>query len=348
VYKAEWRFRVVSGNEHVHHPIEMDLTAERASGELTAGLRRAIYRTFIAAASLPLQIGFPGRWAFIAAFINNSRYEQHWNGAALRWVRGKVHGYSMPCDLSVFSGRSAYFMRRWYEADTQSVLLTLLKPGDLFIDIGANVGMAALTGAKAVRSAGRVIAFEPNPRVAAVLAECVARNDLKNVTIHVAAFGPEPGRLPFFVPASNHGEGSLGTAFGDRAGREIEVEVVGPTSLAELTGCRVVKIDVEGFEAKVLEGLTDLIQRFRPVIVTEVEPIHLKRCGSSVAELFDRLASLGYVGFAYHEAPLGTFKLHAALQRVQAPADLTTVNMLWAPTEDADRIASTEFVGVPR
>jgi FkbM family methyltransferase len=326
----------------------MEVAAQTISDRTESGLGRLTYRTLIAAARFPLRIGFPGRWKFIAAFINHPRFERHWDGAPLRWVRGKVHGFWMPCDLSIFSGRSAYFMRRWYEADTQSILLTLLRPGDTFIDIGANVGMATLTGAKAVGPSGHVIAFEPNPQVAPILTESVSRNGLGNVTVHSAAFGPQPGRLPFFVPASNHGEGSLGTDFGGREGRKIDVEVVGPASLAELTRCEMVKIDVEGFEAKVIAGLTDLIQRFQPAIVTEVEPIHLNRCGSSVAELFALFARLDYVGFAYHEAPLGTFKLHAALERVQAPQELAAVNMVWVPSEDADRIASTLFVGVPR
>ena len=159
-----------------------------------------MYRTLIGAARLPLRIGFPGRWKFISTFINNPRFDHNWNAAPLRWVRGKVHDFWMPCDLSIFSGRSAYFMRRWYEADTQSVLLTLLRPGDVFLDIGANVGMATLTGARAVGSSGQVIAFEPNPQVAAVLTESVRRNRLNNVTIHAAAFGPRVGRFRSLCP----------------------------------------------------------------------------------------------------------------------------------------------------
>jgi FkbM family methyltransferase len=302
----------------------------------------------IGAAQLPLRIGFPGRWKFIGTFINNARFERYWDGAPLRWVRGKVHKFWMPCDLSIFSGRSAYFMRRWYEADTQSVLLTLLRPGDVLVEIGATVGMATLTGARAVGPSGHVIAFEPNPQVATVLAESVRRNRLNNVTIRTAAFGRDPGRLPFFIPVSNHGEGSLGTDFGERTGRRIEVDVVGPESLANLTSCTMIKIDVEGFEVRVVEGLQNLIRRFQPAIVIEVEHVHLQRCGSSISELFDHFAELNYAGFGYHEAPFGTFKVHAAVQRVYAPGDLTSVNMLWVPAAEADRIAATNFAGLPR
>jgi FkbM family methyltransferase len=311
-------------------------------------LRRLLYGLGITIARVPLRIGFPGRWKFIGRFINNPRYEQYWARAPLRWVRGKVHGYWMPCDLSIFSGRSAFFMGRWYEADTQSVLLTLLKPGDLFIDIGANVGMATLTGARAVGPSGRVIAFEPNPHVAAILSESVRRNRLDTVTVHRAGFGPEPARLPFFVPASNHGEGSLGTAFGGRSGQMLEVEIVGPEILADLTRCDVIKIDVEGFEVKVLEGLSDVIRRFRPAIVTEISQEHLVRCGTSAAALFERLAAHDYAGFEYREAPRGTFKLHAVLKRVHEASEVPSGNMLWVSTTDADRIAATTFVGVPR
>ena len=125
--------------------------------------------------------------------------------------------------------------------------------------------------------------------------------------------------FPFFVPASNHGEGSLGTNFGNRGGKAIEVEVLGPPSLADLTRCDLIKIDVEGFEVGVIDGLVGVIRRFQPAIVTEVEQIPLERCHSSVSELFGRFTELDFVGFGYREAPLGMFKLHAALQQVQAP-----------------------------
>src|SRR5436305_10224800 len=95
-------------------------------GSPIEALNRSIYRMLIGAMRLPLRVGFPGRWKFIAAFINHPEFGRYWNGAPVRWVPGKVHGFLIPCDLSIFSGRSAYFMRRWYEADTQSVLLTLL------------------------------------------------------------------------------------------------------------------------------------------------------------------------------------------------------------------------------
>lgn len=311
-------------------------------------LRRVIYRTLVGAAKLPLRIGFPGRWKFIAAFINHPRFSQYWSNEPLRWIRGKVHGYWIPCDLTVFSGRSAYFMRRWYEADTQSVLTTLLKPGDTFLDIGANVGMASLAGAKAVGSFGRVIAFEPNPHVTAILAESVARNCLSNITVHCAAFGRRAGRLPLFIPANNHGEASLGTDFGNRAGETVVVDLVGPESLTGVCRCDMIKIDVEGFEVEVLDGLRDVIQRFRPFVVTEVAPHHLARCGSSVDGLFERFVELDYAGFAYREAQLGSFKLQAVLKRVRRPAELDGPNMLWVPVDKVGAIVSTNFLGVSR
>ena len=124
--------------------------------------------------------------------------------------------------------------------------------------------------------------------------------------------------------------------------------MLGPPSLADLTRCDLIKIDVEGFEVGVIDGLVGVIRRFQPAIVTEVEQIPLERCHSSVSELFGRFTELDFVGSGYREAPLGMFKLHAALQRVQAPEDLAAVNMLWVPAADAERIASTRFAGVPR
>src|SRR4029078_5429370 len=115
------------------------------------------------------------------------------------------------------------FLKRWNDAGTQSVLLTLLQPGDTFVDIGANVGMATLTAARAVGPGGRILAFEPNPAVSSILAQSLRRNGLDQVELHPCGIGERPGHFSLFVPDSNHGEASRGTQFDDRAGELGEV-----------------------------------------------------------------------------------------------------------------------------
>jgi hypothetical protein len=84
-----------------------------------------------------------------------------WRRVPTVLARGKAHGYLMELDLSDDLERATYFVGRNYDLDIQLLLDVLLKPGNTFLDIGANVGMTTLHGASRVTSEGRVIAFEP-------------------------------------------------------------------------------------------------------------------------------------------------------------------------------------------
>lgn len=311
-------------------------------------LRKVLYRAAVELARPILQQGFPGRWSMIARGINAPGLAQFWEGSPLRWVRSVVHGFDMPCDMTTFSGRSAFFMRRWYEAETQSLILSLLKPGDHFVDVGANVGMATLTAAKAVGEGGSITAFEPNVRVAEVLGAAIDRNGLRNVEIRATALTDAVGQADFYVPASNHGEGSLATAYGDREGKLIQVNTEDSAVLAARPRCNLVKIDVEGYEAIVLKSLDSLIRRDRPMILCELEPIHLSRAGSSVQAVGSILNDLDYRGFRCFEKSAGPFHLRAAIEPLDLDALSSGCNSLWVPSSDAQRLASTTFRRIHR
>ena len=112
----------------------------------------AVYRLGIWLSRPFLRFPFPGRWKIFALLLNNPSVAGLWHGAGLRWTRSKTNGYIVPCDLSVFSGRIAWIFRRWYEIDTESVLQAILPIGGIFVDIGANVGMASLSARRAVEA----------------------------------------------------------------------------------------------------------------------------------------------------------------------------------------------------
>ncbi|GAA4748787.1 hypothetical protein GCM10023264_13650 [Sphingomonas daechungensis] len=295
-----------------------------------------------------MRTGFPGRGAILRNFINDPAHEDYWSKAGLRWVKGDVHGYDMPCDLSIFTGRIAFFLRRWNEADTQSILLTLLKPGDTFVDIGANVGMATLTAARAVGPAGRIVAYEPNPEVAAILDAAVRRNGLENVDVRQSAIGPKAGRTSLFVPEANHGEASLGAASGSTAGRSFEIAIEDGSRLAELDRCDFIKIDVEGYEAHVVDAISETIATLRPLVSTEVIARHLERCGSTVEHLARSFDRLSYTGFRYFNQAAGLRHFRAKLEPFEVGRLDSDTNVLWVPSERSAAVRDTEFVRIRR
>src|SRR5881394_476791 len=99
-----------------------------------------------------------------------------WDGAPTFTIRGKLHGYKMPLSLESWSERQIYFLGRYYELGTQSFVMACIRPGDTFCDIGGNIGMMTLLGARLVGDAGRVHTFEPNPREVERISSTLAEN----------------------------------------------------------------------------------------------------------------------------------------------------------------------------
>lgn len=143
-----------------------------------------------------------------------------------------------------------------YEAPLQRLLADALRPGDVFYDIGANVGFFSLLASQRV-GAGRVIAFEPLPANLELLRRNLALNGADNVSIVDAAVADTSGRARFTVGGSAS-QGAL-------ADEGIEVAVVALDEL-DLPPPTVMKIDVEGAESRVLAGAVRLLTHHRPVI----------------------------------------------------------------------------------
>ena len=102
-----------------------------------------------------------------------------------------------------------------YEPKAINFALEHLKPGMMFIDIGANIGVFTLPAALKVGLAGSVIAIEPSPRVFPSLEHNVSLNGLSNVrSIQCAAFNSDNQTVPFYeAPVDQFGMGSLGAQF---------------------------------------------------------------------------------------------------------------------------------------
>ena len=144
----------------------------------------------------------------------------------------------------------------------------LCHPGDIVIDVGANIGVHTVTFARRVGSEGAVIAFEPQRLVFQALCANVALNSLANVECHQAAIGATRGTVVVpeldFNRAANFGAVSLAT---NRQGRPVPMLPL--DDFAGLPRLRLVKIDIEGMEIEAIEGAKRLIAQFRPLLYVE-------------------------------------------------------------------------------
>ena len=174
--------------------------------------------------------------------------------------------------------------------------------GDTFIDAGANFGTFSLLASRLVGQSGRVLAIEPQPRLAGFIAQSIRLSKAENVSIVEAVAGASEGRTNLLVPVDDTGRAGIFPAFSGRGRHEtIRREVVTLDSLeSEIprSGRVFIKIDVEGSELAVLEGAGRLVAARKPVILVELNPWSAQAAGRTTSELLDKLTDLGYRTFS--------------------------------------------------
>lgn len=177
----------------------------------------------------------------------------------------------------------------------------LLRPGMVFLDVGANYGLYTLYAAHRVGSSGCVVAIEPQPRLVGALQETVRLLSIPSVSIVNAAASDVPGKATFHIPTMASGTGSLLSSGGENdGGVAVDVEVSTIDEICRRQGINrvdLIKIDVEGFEYKALTGASEIIRKSRPLIWFELNPEAQQRAGVSIGELFRLFENLGYRTF---------------------------------------------------
>ena len=179
-----------------------------------------------------------------------------------------------------------------------NLALQILRAGDNILDIGANVGYFSALSAAAVGESGKVYAFEASPSTYQRLQTLAQSNPHKNINTFELAVSNESGSLVFHCGPPDHtGTASL-RDLGNRTSSTVTVRSVTIDELLDsFPTIRLVKVDVEGAEARVAQGMLRLIERDQPYILTEVTDSSLRALNSSKDELIEIYKDLGYSPF---------------------------------------------------
>jgi FkbM family methyltransferase len=188
-----------------------------------------------------------------------------------------------------------------YEPEETALLERELRPGDVFVDAGANIGYFSAVAASRVGPTGEVHAFEPVPRLYDRVRAFRDANPARAIHVHPEALGDSEGTAEIReTRRRNIGWNTMVPGFmaaAETRGRHaVRVRRL-DAYLRDRGVARValLKIDVEGYELPVLRGATGHFERGdRPVIVCEVAPAAYPLLGLRVADLFDLLARFGY------------------------------------------------------
>ncbi len=176
--------------------------------------------------------------------------------------------------------------------------------GGVVVDVGASLGDYTMTFLEMVGPSGMVIAFEPNPPVEEALRFNLRDTDVRIFPIALGATDNTHGRV--IVDTNNSGAS------------RVEFDVTGAITIYSLDGCHLafsptdqtkerldfLKIDAEGWEPLILDGAMETINRFRPVMLIEVNTWPLGKMGFVAEDVFSRLDALNY-NFPRFDGPYG-------------------------------------------
>lgn len=198
-------------------------------------------------------------------------------------------------------GRSIYYFGVW-EPNLTAWIADSLSPGDIFVDVGANIGYFSILAAGIVKENGSVISIEAMPRTRQVLEGNFRLNGIRNGRIVGLGVWDAAGSLEMF--GTQERASATATAFKSWAEKwnhpdRVVVPCAPLSSILtteETRRARIVKIDVEGAEWRVISGMIDLLNNGRSdlEIVVEVNPDALRQESRSCQDLWALFRKYGF------------------------------------------------------
>lgn len=213
------------------------------------------------------------------------------------------HGRFLTYANDLIIGRCMQLYGEWSEPEIW-LYRQIVRPGDVVVEPGANVGTHSVYLSKAVGPEGRLYAFEPGRLTHQLLCANIALNECLNVYTRYQAIGATVGRVRFprLDPENpgNYGAVSIHAAMDDDSSDWVDVVSIDSLSLPRLD---FIKCDIEGFEPHMLAGARNVLSNLRPVVYLELGGFSQDSPTGNRDELVMTLESFGYSAY-YFISPL--------------------------------------------
>jgi FkbM family methyltransferase len=214
-------------------------------------------------------------------------------------ARKRIANVVFEFDLDRYRGTAPMYFGS-YALPLVETMKRYLRPGDVFFDVGANIGYLSAIAAGLVGPSGQVHCFEPAPEYFERVEKLAALNPGYAFRANFCAAGEQPGKCRIYV-TREPGQSTLVPAY--KTDPEIistlEVPVIRLDEYARERGIQrisLIKIDAEGFELPILRGLRGLFERSArlPPILCEIAPRAYPLLGRKISELASYMAAYGY------------------------------------------------------
>jgi FkbM family methyltransferase len=213
-------------------------------------------------------------------------------------TRGVGEQGKIMCDVSV-----PYEAMVWLEREEQAdleILKKLLKPGDTFVDCGANIGLWTIFASEQVKKNGKVFSFEPNPHTFKKLQHNINISLCNNVYSKEVALGKESGKA-YINCDFDHNESQIST-LKKNIDTVVKVRIEKLDSLLNAKTITGLKIDVEGYELNVLKGAEKIINQNKPWICVEFNTLLANTNILGEWPVHNYLSKLGYKAQLFSQA----------------------------------------------
>jgi len=208
-----------------------------------------------------------------------------------------VRGFVMRLDLADPDQRRMYFYGDYDERREADLISRVLTPGQVFWDVGANIGYYTLLAAALLQNTGEVVAFEPQAAAWEQLTMNLSLNFFSRVQLVPAAVSDRAGEACLFAAGGlADGRANLFQAgIGQTACQQVQTLTLdGWRGETGAPGPDFIKLDVEGAELAALRGARETLASFAPLLLVEIKEAICRALGQGPHAIYDFLGELGY------------------------------------------------------